>query len=101
VQYNISAVFLGTTSELAHGENPTTIYMNKLSALIWCMRVVILKDTLPTCDWGRFRGGGDSPLHLFKLVHDQWLVTGKHTAFHYVHTLRNYGMAASRFMGKV
>ena len=72
-------------------------YTNKLSALIWCMRLIILEDTLPTSDRRTFRGCGDSPLQLFKLKHARWLVTGQHTPFHYVHTLRNYGMAASKF----
>lgn len=99
IQYfcGISGYNIGTGAWRAPND-----YTNKLSALIWCMRVIILEDTLPTCDRRIFRGGGDSPLHMFKLVHDQWLVTGQHTAFHYVHTLRNYGMAASKFTpGKV
>jgi hypothetical protein len=69
-------------------------YTNKLSALIWCIRLIILEDTLPTC--GRKMLEGDLLLHMFRLVHRQWLVTGQHTTFHYIHTLRNYGMAASR-----
>ena len=94
IQYfcGISGYNIGTGTWRAPND-----YTNKLSALIWCMRVIMLEDTLPTCDRRIFRGGGDSPLHSFKLVHDQWLVTGNHTAFHYVHTLCNYGMAASRF----
>ena len=99
IQYfcGISGYNIGTGTWRASND-----YTNKLSALIWCMRVIILEDTLPTCDRRIFREGGDSSLHKFKLVHDQWLVTGQHTAFHYIHTLRNYGMAASRFTpGKI
>lgn len=71
-------------------------YTNKLSALVWCMRLIILEDTLLTSSRRMFKGGEDSPLQLFKPVHNKWLVTGQYTLFHYIYTLRNYGIAASK-----
>jgi len=72
-------------------------YTPTLSAIQYCMRVTVFESTIPTNNRNDFNNEYDqTPLQIFRLVRNKWLVDCRPTPFCYVHSLLNYGLAAAK-----
>jgi hypothetical protein len=87
---------LGYNLKGSHWYTPDK-YTPTLSAIQYCMRVTVFESTLPTNRRNEYHNESDhSPLEIFQLVRDRWLVDCRPTPFCYVHSLLNYGIAAAK-----
>jgi len=72
-------------------------YTPILSAIQFCMRVIVFESSLPTDERHEFNNESEStPLQLFLPIRDRWLVGANATPFNYVHSLLNYGLVVSK-----
>jgi hypothetical protein len=72
-------------------------YTPTLSAIQFCMRVLVFESTLPMNERDQFNNESEStPLQRFLPIRDRWLVGANATPFNYVHSLLNYGLVVSK-----
>lgn len=72
-------------------------YTPTLAAIQFCIRVILLEDSLPMRSRGHYRhGSGETPLESFRREHSKWLVDGGGTPYSWVHKLMNYGMTIAK-----
>jgi len=94
IQYFIG--LLGYKLTTGQWESPNG-FTPKLAGLQFCIRVLMLEHALPTEERDDFVERHEtSPLDMFRITRDKWLVEGESTPFDYIHTLMNYGFAAAR-----
>jgi len=72
-------------------------YTRILSGLQFCMRVILLEDSVPIEKRDHYQHeSGITPLKAFRMVHEEWLVDGAGTPYSWVHKLLNYGMTVAK-----
>jgi len=72
-------------------------YTRILAGLQFCMRVILLEDSVPMEERDYYQHGtGKTPLEAFRTVHEKWLVDGAGTPYSWVHKLLNYGMTVAK-----
>jgi hypothetical protein len=72
-------------------------YTPVLAGIQFCMRVILLEDSLPLNGRDMYQHGIDRiPLEVFQAQHSRWLVDGSASPYSWVHKLLNYGMTAAK-----
>jgi hypothetical protein len=72
-------------------------YTRILAGLQFCIRVILLEDSVPLEERDYYQHGTDkTPLEAFRTVHEKWLVDGTGTPYSWVHKLLNYGMTIAK-----
>jgi hypothetical protein len=72
-------------------------YTPTLAGIQFCIRVMLLEDSLPMRHRDHYRhGSGLTPLESFRSQHSKWLVDGGGMPYSWVHKLMNYGMKIAK-----